>query len=463
MVHLSPRRRSETRFVGLLIASDLLVGAVSLLTAYLWRAFAAPSFLPPLRHDPGLYLQALPVALLIWLAVFAAMNMYDHRRLLSPIAARAAELKAVSMGFVMLAAASFLSHSSISRAIVTVAWLVAVPLTWITRALWGRVRRAALARPENVSRVLVVGCGDLARVVMDRLRRFPLGLDPLGFVATGAAPNEIAGLPVLGKLADLPAILAQHGADEVLVADPEVPAAQLMEVIGASEEKHVEFLVVAGPLQVLTAQAELSGPADLPVLELRNRAFGPLQRRVKRLCDLIGAAVLLLLLAPLMLVVSLLIRRQMGPPVLFRQVRVGYRGREFTMLKFRTMWTDVEPYATSPEHPDDDRVTPLGRWLRKYSLDELPQLFNVLRGEMSLVGPRPEMPFIVAQYEPWQRRRLEAMPGMTGLWQILGRKDLPLRDNIEYDFYYIRNQSLLMDLAIFLRTIPLVTLGKGAY
>jgi len=133
------------------------------------------------------------------------------------------------------------------------------------------------------------------------------------------------------------------------------------------------------------------------------------------------------------------------------------------MLKFRTMRLDAEPYAHSPEGPRDDRVTPLGRWLRKYSLDELPQLLNVLRGDMSLVGPRPEMPFIVAQYEPWQRRRLDAVPGLTGLWQILGRKDLPLRDNIEYDFYYIRNQSLLLDLAIFLRTIPIVIFGKGAY
>lgn len=463
MVHVSPRRRSETRFVALLVASDLAVCTASLLVAYLWRAFAAPSVLPPLAHDPSVYLRALPVVLLIWLVVFGAMGMYEPRRLLSPIAARAAEFRAVSMGFLMLAAACFLSHLSYSRFIVIAFWLVALTLTWITRALWGRVRRAALARPENVSRVLVVGCGDLARIVMGRLRQFSPGLEPIGFVATGTAPTEIEGLPVVGKLAELPAILSTCRADEVLVADPDVPAGQLMEVIRASEEKHVEFLVVAGPLQVLTAQAELSGPADLPVLELRNRAFGPLQRRVKRFCDLVGAALLLLLLGPLMLVISAMIRRQMGPPVLFRQVRVGYRGREFTMLKFRTMRADAEPYAASPEHPADERVTPLGRWLRKYSLDELPQLFNVLRGEMSLVGPRPEMPFIVAQYEPWQRRRLDAMPGMTGLWQILGRKDLPLRENIEYDFYYIRNQSLLMDLAIFLRTIPLVVLGKGAY
>lgn len=463
MVHVSPRRRSESRFVALLVVSDLTVCAASLVLAYLWRSQAAPGFLAPLEHDLGVYLRVLPVVLLIWLAVFGAMGMYEPQRTLSPIAARGADFRAVSLGFLMLAAASFLSHFSYSRLIVIQFWLLALVLTWVTRSLWGRVRRAALVRPGNASRTLIVGCGDLGRIVLGRLRQFPFGLEPVGFLATTDAPADVDGLPVLGRLSDLPAVLAAHDADEVLVAAPDVPAGELMEVIRESEGSHVEFLVVAGPLQVLTAQAELSGPADLPVLELRNRSFGPVQRGAKRLCDLLGTVLLLVLLGPLMLVISGLIRRQMGRPVLFRQTRVGHRGREFTMLKFRTMRADVEAYAASPAHAEDNRVTPLGRWLRKYSLDELPQLLNVLRGEMSLVGPRPEMPFIVAQYEPWQRRRLDAMPGLTGLWQILGRKDLPLRDNIEYDFYYIRNQSLLLDLAIFLRTIPVVIFGKGAY
>jgi exopolysaccharide biosynthesis polyprenyl glycosylphosphotransferase len=463
MAHASPRRRSESRFVALLVVSDLLVCSVAVILAYLWRWYWSPAFLSPLAHEFTVYLRALPFVLLIWLAVFAAMGMYEPQRTLSPIAARGADFRAASMAFLMIAAASFLSHVNYSRLIVIESWLLALPLTWVTRALWGRVRRVALTRPENVSRTLIVGCGDLGRIVLGRLRQFPFGLQPVGFIATDDAPGEVDGLPVLGQLGDLPGVLAREAADEVLVADPGVPAGQLMEVIRASEANHTEFLVVAGPLQVLTAQAELSGPADLPVLELRNRAFGPVQRLAKRVCDLLGALLLLVLVGPLMLAISPLIRRRMGAPVLFRQVRVGYRGREFTMLKFRTMHADAEAYAVSPQHAADGRVTPLGRWLRKYSLDELPQLLNVLRGDMSLVGPRPEMPFLVAQYEPWQRRRLDAVPGITGLWQILGRKDLPLRDNIEYDFYYIRNQSLLLDLAIFLRTIPIVIFGKGAY
>ena len=133
------------------------------------------------------------------------------------------------------------------------------------------------------------------------------------------------------------------------------------------------------------------------------------------------------------------------------------------MHKFRSMRPDADPYAEAPDDEGDPRVTPIGAWLRRYSLDEVPQLWNVLKGDMTLVGPRPEMPFIVDQYEPWQRRRLEVKPGLTGLWQVLGRKDLPLRENIEYDFYYLTNRSLLLDLVILLKTVGVVLRGRGAY
>lgn len=188
-----------------------------------------------------------------------------------------------------------------------------------------------------------------------------------------------------------------------------------------------------------------------------------LYRLVKRLADFLLALFLTVLTLPLMIVIAVLVPLQTRESPLFLQRRIGLNGRPFTMLKFRTMYAEAEAYAPSPEHPHDKRITGVGRWLRKYSIDELPQLLNVLAGQMSVVGPRPEMPFLVDQYRPWQRRRLMAVPGMTGLWQILGRKDLPLRDNVEYDFIYILNQSLRLDLAIFLRTLPIVVTGKGAY
>jgi lipopolysaccharide/colanic/teichoic acid biosynthesis glycosyltransferase len=217
----------------------------------------------------------------------------------------------------------------------------------------------------------------------------------------------------------------------------------------------------------------------LPVLSLRSRPFGTWQRALKRTVDLALGSAALVLSLPLWLVIAALIRLTTREPALFSQERIGEHGQPFVMHKLRSM---AAPGGTGSSLPvgdearldeqavphgagDDegDRVTPIGRWLRKYSLDELPQLLNVLRGDMSLVGPRPELPRIVARYAPWQRKRLEVKPGMTGLWQILGRKNLPLTENIHYDFYYIRNQSLLFDLAILLRTIPAVLSGRGAY
>lgn len=470
----SPRRRFESVFIALLLCSDLAICTLAVLLAFAFRVYYGRPLLTPLGHPLMHYLTALPVVLAIWLLVFTALGMYQPRRTLHPIAARAAEFRAVSLTALLIAAASFLSHRSYSRGILVEFWAIAVLLLWCSRALLGRYHRHMLKTGRAMSRALIVGAGDLGHVVLGRLRSHNFGLQPIGFVVVdgkglppGSAPaSPVASqddLPILGTLADLPDLLVTQHIDEVLVADPGVAAGPLMEAIGASEKLQVEFSIVAGPLQVLIAQTELSGPADLPILELPHRAFGPIQRLIKRFCDILAALVLIIITSPLLVYIVLAIRRQTGETALFLQKRIGYRGHEFVMYKFRTMHSDADAYAPSPDTPQDGRVTPIGRWLRRYSLDELPQLFNVLRGEMSIVGPRPEMPFIVAQYEPWQLRRLEALPGMTGLWQILGRKDLPLRGNLEYDFYYIRNQSLLLDLAIFLRTIPLVVLGRGAY
>jgi lipopolysaccharide/colanic/teichoic acid biosynthesis glycosyltransferase len=167
--------------------------------------------------------------------------------------------------------------------------------------------------------------------------------------------------------------------------------------------------------------------------------------------------------APLWILIVAGIKLDSPGKALIKQKRVGKDGGIFEMYKFRTMKNDTGLYEKAPFSPDDPRITKFGKFLRKTSLDELPQLINVLKGEMSLVGPRPEMPFIVENYSNWQRKRLEVKPGLTGLWQILGRKDLPLHENIEYDFYYIKNQSLILDMVILVKTVWTVIRGKGAF
>ena len=182
-----------------------------------------------------------------------------------------------------------------------------------------------------------------------------------------------------------------------------------------------------------------------------------------RALDVVASASALLVFAPLIGLLALLVRLDSRGPAFFVQTRVGRNGRPFRMFKLRTMVQDAELYAVAPRDGDDPRITRAGRWLRSTSLDELPQLVNVLKGEMSMVGPRPEMPFIVESYDEWQRRRLAVLPGITGLWQILGRKDLPMHQNLQYDFYYIRNRSLSLDASILLRTSGAVLSRRGAF
>jgi exopolysaccharide biosynthesis polyprenyl glycosylphosphotransferase len=202
---------------------------------------------------------------------------------------------------------------------------------------------------------------------------------------------------------------------------------------------------------------------NFPVVNLKGEGPGLGYDFMKRVMDLVIASVGIVITTPLWLFVMALIKIDSKGPIFFSQERVGRDGKRFSMIKFRTMRMDTPAYSRSPRQEGDDRVTKLGRILRRISLDELPQLINVLAGDMSIVGPRPEMPFIVEKYQDWENKRLSVKPGLTGLWQVIGRQELPLEENVQYDFYYIKNRSLIMDISIVLRTVPALLSRKGAY
>jgi lipopolysaccharide/colanic/teichoic acid biosynthesis glycosyltransferase len=183
---------------------------------------------------------------------------------------------------------------------------------------------------------------------------------------------------------------------------------------------------------------------------------------VKRGCDVVGSLLFLVLLLPLFILVAIVIKLDSPGPVFFRHYRIGKDGKQFILWKFRSMRADVPEYEASPRSVVDSRLTRIGRWIRRMSVDEMPQLINVLKGDMSLVGPRPEMPFIVARYHPVHRERLVARPGITGLWQISPARGFPIHENLQYDLHYIRNQNIVLDCAIILRTITAVIHGVGA-
>ena len=256
--------------------------------------------------------------------------------------------------------------------------------------------------------------------------------------------------------------LANAPSEEIIIADETLGRDDVMMILADDRFKHLNFRVIIDTFKLATGEVRLNNIDDIETISpSKNPNIAYLA--AKRLIDFSLATIGIIATLPVWMFISVAIKADSKGPVLIRQARVGHNGRRFTMLKFRTMATDSHLYERAPFHDDDPRITRVGRFLRHSSLDELPQLWNIVKGEMSFVGPRPEMEFIVRDYEPWQEVRLKAKPGLTGLWQILGRKDIPLHKNLEYDFYYVNNRSFLLDSTILIKTIPAVLFGRGAY
>jgi exopolysaccharide biosynthesis polyprenyl glycosylphosphotransferase len=283
------------------------------------------------------------------------------------------------------------------------------------------------------------------------------------------------GLPVYGTFDDVPTAVDAARADTVVVLScPELDGSTLRRLAWRLERDEIDLILASALFDVAGPRTTIRPVDGLPMLHVEHPRLEGGARLVKEIVDRVGAAVLLVLLAPVLLAVAACIRIDSPGPVLFRQVRTGRDGREFLMYKFRSMYLDAEARLAEVRHlnehdgvlfkiRNDPRITPVGRRLRRLSLDELPQLFNVLRGQMSLVGPRPPLPQEVAEYADDVRRRLAVKPGMTGLWQVSGRSDLPWEEAIRLDLRYVENWSLSLDLVILMRTVAAVLRPSGAY
>jgi exopolysaccharide biosynthesis polyprenyl glycosylphosphotransferase len=365
-----------------------------------------------------------------------------------------------ALGFAF--AVSFFTSFLFSR------WLLAIALGLVPLFLFVQKHLVYLlvqslhSRGYGMERVLIYGSGSTGRRVYSVLRRSPkLGLEPVAFVDDNATKvgcaifelgyeNRRSASVMRGPVTRN--LVTQCAADLVVIAIPSIQHEkfhQTVEEVLAANAR-VSFV----PSHFLHSD-QWVGFQDIDGVLLAS--FSPHPRRftyewAKRICDFGGAAILLVLGSPLFLLLAMLIKLDSKGPTLFRQERVGLNGRRFRMFKFRTMYSDTPSYAFSPKQPDDERITSLGRFLRRTSLDELPQLLNVLLGNMSLVGPRPEMPFIVETYTERQSQRLQVKPGITGLWQLSGDRNYLIHENIEYDLYYIQHRNFFMDLAILLHT-----------
>ncbi|MDQ3876478.1 MAG: sugar transferase, partial [Actinomycetota bacterium] len=285
---------------------------------------------------------------------------------------------------------------------------------------------------------------------------------------------RVNGLPVLGSRKDLPAVLATTEVDEMIVADSEFDEEELLEIVDRAHQRGVKVAIAPKTTELLAERAEYVPSHGVPLFELRPPVFAGTEWLVKRTFDIVVSSAVVVIGLPLWLAIAAAIKLTSPGPVFYRDRRVGLNHREFTMLKFRTMELGADERQVELEARneadgplfkirDDPRVTTVGALLRRLSLDEMPQVLNVLRGEMTLVGPRPLRLRDYSRLEEWHRKRNLVLPGMTGLWQISGRSALSFDDLVRLDFYYLENWSLWMDISILLRTAPAVLARRGAY
>jgi exopolysaccharide biosynthesis polyprenyl glycosylphosphotransferase len=328
-------------------------------------------------------------------------------------------------------------------------------------------------RQHTQRRVLIVGTEPSGQqIALEFLQRPWAGMQVIGYVSDD--PLDDPRLPMLGTLNDTVAIVDREEIDEIIFALPAAEHHRMVDLSLALQCLPVMVHTIPSLLDLTFSRTSVGVLGGIPLISLRESTLSEAQRLIKRIFDLLTSSLLLLLMAPWMLLLALLIKLDSPGPIFFVQERVGEHGRRFRMLKFRSMYQDADQRWAEValrdaeglllhKHANDPRITRMGRLLRRSSLDELPQLLNVLRGEMSLVGPRPEVPYIVGEYEAWQWQRFRVPPGMTGWWQVNGRSDKPMHMHTEDDLFYVQNYSLWLDLKILLRTIVVVLRGQGAY
>ena len=483
--------------VKLLFTISLVVIDVSAIAWAFYLAYRLRQWIkwptPPLNIGPfHNYIGMMFVQVLAMLTVFFFYRLYHRPRALSSIDEFYSLFGAVSVGTILaIALSSLMFKNSVleldySRGMILYAWLLTIVLAGIGRFAHGRVQQALQARGLGGTRVLIVGTGEVGQMILQKILYLPgLGYQMLGFVDGGDPSTalrrgseqgsghrleleNVMGVPVLGRIDDLPSLIDEYSIDEVIIALPEASHEEILTIISLCERGKVSIKVYPDVFQIMAAQVSIGDLGGLPLLTVRDVALRGWRLTLKRAVDLIGSAIGLVVLSPLMMLVAALVKLDSQGPVFYAQVRMGLDAKPFWMIKFRSMRADAEA-ETGPvwATEDDPRRTRLGAFIRRFSIDEWPQFINVLLGEMSLVGPRPERPVFVEQFKrsiPRYMDRHREKAGLTGWAQVNGlRGDTSIAERTKYDLWYIENWSLLLDFKIILKTIFNVFTSKNAY
>ncbi|MCY3018095.1 MAG: sugar transferase [Planctomycetota bacterium] len=418
---------------------------------------------------PASYYVAMWAFTVVVLVTFTVRHLYQSRETgLMNMDEATQVLQGLFLASALVLCGSFFlikdpSKSEISRLILGLGVFLGCVLVLVGRAAGFKLRRYLQSRGHFFRRVVICGAGEAGRTIARKLLHSPkFHILPVAFLDDDKSKlnTEVeclsghAPIPVAGRLPQIDEVLQRYDADEVWIAITRADQNAIIDIALAAGDCGVPCRFVPNLYQIPLETLSVESVGGVPLLSIKPRATVHRMPITKRVFDIIFSLIVLLNPITLILwpIIVILIRAASRGPALFTQERIGQGGKPFIMYKFRTMFEDAPAYAKTPKHAGDRRITAAGRWLRKLSIDELPQFWNVLKGDMSVVGPRPEMPHIVAQYNSIQRQRLCVKPGITGIWQISADRKNPIHENIDYDLYYIEKQSFFLDLMIILTT-----------
>jgi len=472
-------------YQGVLLVSDTLMLLLAFTLAYLVRFYGnIPIFqegASSLEHYTWLVFILIPV----WLALFALLQLYDFHYLLSGTSEYARALNGCTSGMMLVVVISFIiPEFVIARGWLLLSWLLSTVLVCTNRLILRRIAQTLRGRGLFVTPAVIVGTNSEAISLAVQLRESVYsGLKVVGFIEESDAPQgenslrSLVGLPVLGTLGGLSEVLKQKGVEEIVIASTALTRTQLLNTtLQLSTIPAVNLSLSSGLYEIFTTGLRVSTRNSVPLLSLNRLRLDPLEIILKTVLDYTIVLFGSLLLLPLLGLIALIIKLDSPGPALYRRRVLGIGGKEFAAFKFRTMlvngdemlannypelWAELQ---ANHKLKNDPRVTRVGAWLRRTSLDELPQFLNILLGQMSLVGPRMITPTEAALYGPMKQNLLTVKPGLTGLWQVSGRSDLSYAERVRLDMHYIRNYSIWLDMQIlFFQTLPAVFKGSGAY
>ncbi len=462
---------------GLVLLDTLLINIAFILAyhaRYEWqwiRPVGEANYVPLREYIP------VSLALtLILLVVYKVEGLYDRRRGTNWLDEVYIIFIGALAGMAIMIVIFFLYRPYFySRLLFGYAGLFIVIALSLSRLVLRQIRTGLQRRGIGVDRVLIVGAGEVGKAIMRSIMALPeLGYYIVGFVDDRGQEEAIGRFPALGSAKELPRLLREQAVDEAIIALPWTSHEEILKIATQCERVGVQTSIVPDLFQLSLNRVAVEDIGGIPLLGMKEVSIRGWNLALKRALDVFVSAIALILLSPLILLIAILIRLESPGPALFRQTRIGRDGKPFTLYKFRSMRQEAEEERDKLRDldeaqgvffkiRDDPRRTRLGRFLRRISLDETPQLYNVLRGEMSLVGPRPALREEVQRYQEWHRRRLEILPGVTGLWQVRGRSDLTFDEMVMLDLFYGENWSFWLDFKILVMTIPTVLLGRGAY